>query len=217
MKAATKGYAMASGTVTSFLIFATYFQAANISSISLTTPFAIAAVFLGVVLPLLLSSMTIKATANGAFKMVDEVRRQFREIVGLREGKATPDYAGCIDISTKNALKGMILPGLLAVATPIAVGFLLGPTELGMLLVGATASSAVIGFFFNNTGALLDNAKKSVECGLYGGKNSECHKATVVGDTVGDPLKDVAGPSLLIFMKLLGMTALLLLPALIHP
>src|SRR3989304_6122595 len=133
MKAATKGYAMASGTVTSFLIFATYFQAANISSISLTTPFAIAAVFLGVVLPLLLSSMTIKATANGAFKMVDEVRRQFREIVGLREGKATPDYAKCIDISTKNALKQMVLPGLLTVAVPIAVGLAFGPIPLGRL------------------------------------------------------------------------------------
>jgi K(+)-stimulated pyrophosphate-energized sodium pump len=216
MKAATKGYAMASGTFTSFLIFATYFQTAHVSIISLTTPFAIAAVFLGVVLPLPLSSLTINATAKGAFKMVDEVRRQFREIPGLREGKGTPDYAGCIDISTKNALKGMIAPGLLAIATPILVGFLLGPTELGMLLVGATASSAMVGFFFNNTGALLDNAKKSVESGLYGGKNSNTHKATVVGDTVGDPLKDVAGPSVLIFMKLLGMTALLLLPVLIH-
>lgn len=216
MKAATKGYAMASGTFTSFLIFATYFQAAHISTISLTSPYAIAAVFLGVVLPFPLSSLTIAATAKGAFKMVDEVRRQFRMIPGLREGKGTPDYAECIDISTKNALKGMILPGLLAIASPIAVGFLLGPTELGMLLVGATASSAAIGFFFNNTGALLDNAKKTVESGLYGGKNSDSHKATVVGDTVGDPLKDVAGPSVLIFMKLLGMTALLLLPAIVQ-
>jgi len=159
--------------------------------------------------------LTISATARGAFKMVDEVRRQFREIVGLREGKATPDYAKCIDISTRFALRQMVLPGLLAIAVPITIGFLFGPVPLGMLLIGATASSAMLGFFFNNTGALLDNAKKLHETGLCGIKGSESHKASIVGDTVGDPLKDVAGPSVLILMKLLGMTALLMLPALI--
>jgi K(+)-stimulated pyrophosphate-energized sodium pump len=208
MKAATKGYAMASGTVTSFLIFATYFATAGISVISIENPYAIAALFLGVVLPLPLVSLTIRATANGAFKMVDEVRRQFKETVGLKEGKVAPDYARCIDISTKNALSTMVLPGVISIATPIAVGLLFGPTALGMLLIGATASAAMLGFFFNNTGALLDNAKKLVESGLYGGKKSDTHKATVVGD----PLKDVAGPAVLIFMKLLGMTALLVLP-----
>jgi K(+)-stimulated pyrophosphate-energized sodium pump len=214
MKAATKGYAMASGTVTSFLIFATYFATANISVISLGSPYPIAALFLGVVLPLPLASLTIRATSDGAFKMVDEVRRQFKEIIGLKEGKVAPDYARCIDIATKNALSKMVLPGLIAIATPIAVGLLFGPTELGMVLIGATASAAMLGFFFNNTGALLDNAKKLVESGLYGGKKSDTHKATIIGDTVGDSLKDVAGPSVLIFMKLLGMTALLLLPLL---
>jgi K(+)-stimulated pyrophosphate-energized sodium pump len=212
MKAATKGYAMASGTVTSFLIFATYFATANISVISLGSPYPIAALFLGVVLPLPLASLTIGATSDGAFKMVDEVRRQFKEIIGLKEGKVAPDYARCIDIATKNALSQMVLPGLISIATPIAVGLLFGPTALGMMLIGATASAAMLGFFFNNTGALLDNAKKLVESGLYGGKKSDTHKATIIGDTVGDPLKDVAGPSVLIFMKLLGMTALLLLP-----
>lgn len=216
MKAATKGYAMASGTVTSFLIFATYFATAKISVISLGSPYPIAALFLGVVLPLPLASLTIRATSDGAFKMVDEVRRQFKEIIGLKEGKVAPDYARCIDIATKNALSKMVLPGLIAIATPIAVGLLFGPTELGMMLIGATASAAMLGFFFNNTGALLDNAKKLVESGLYGGKKSDTHKATIIGDTVGDPLKDVAGPSVLIFMKLLGMTALLLLPVLIR-
>jgi K(+)-stimulated pyrophosphate-energized sodium pump len=214
MKAATKGYAMASGTVTSFLIFATYFATANISFISIATPYPIAALFLGVVLPLPLASLTISATSDGAFKMVDEVRRQFKQTFGLKEGKVTPDYARCIDIATKNALSKMIVPGLISIATPIAVGLLFGSTALGMLLIGATASAAMLGFFFNNTGALLDNAKKLVEGGLYGGKKSETHKATVIGDTVGDPLKDVAGPSVLIFMKLLGMTALLMLPIL---
>jgi K(+)-stimulated pyrophosphate-energized sodium pump len=215
MKAATKGYAMASGTVTSFLIFATYFATAGISVVSIENPYAIAALFLGVVLPLPLVSLTIRATANGAFKMVDEVRRQFKETVGLKEGKVSPDYANCIDIATKNALSTMVLPGIISIVTPIVVGLLFGPTALGMLLIGATASAAMLGFFFNNTGALLDNAKKLVESGLYGGKKSDTHKATVVGDTVGDPLKDVAGPSVLIFMKLLGMTALLVLPLLL--
>ena len=215
MKAATKAYAMASGTYTSFTIFATYFAAASIIGIDVTTPYAIAGLFIGVALPFPLASLTISATAKGAFKMVDEVRRQFKEILGLREGKATPDYAKCIDISTKFALKQMVLPGLLAIAVPITVGLLFGPTPLGMLLIGATASSAMLGFFFNNTGALLDNAKKLHETGLCGTKGSESHKASIVGDTVGDPLKDVAGPSVLIFMKLLGMTALLMLPAML--
>jgi K(+)-stimulated pyrophosphate-energized sodium pump len=215
MKAATKAYAMASGTYTSFAIFATFFAAASVTGIDVTNPYALAALFVGVALPFPLASLTISATAKGAFKMVDEVRRQFKEIIGLREGKSVPDYAKCIDISTKFALKQMVLPGLLVIAVPVLVGFLFGPVALGMLLVGATASSAMLGFFFNNTGALLDNAKKLHETGLCGMKGSESHKASVVGDTVGDPLKDVAGPSVLIFMKLLGMTALLLLPALL--
>jgi K(+)-stimulated pyrophosphate-energized sodium pump len=215
MKAATKAYAMASGTYTSFAIFATFFAAAGVTGIDVTNPYALAALFVGVALPFPLASLTISATAKGAFKMVDEVRRQFKEIIGLREGKSVPDYAKCIDISTKFALKQMVLPGLLVIAVPVLVGFLFGPVALGMLLVGATASSAMLGFFFNNTGALLDNAKKLHETGLCGMKGSESHKASVVGDTVGDPLKDVAGPSVLIFMKLLGMTALLLLPALL--
>ncbi len=214
MKAATKGYAMASGTVTSFLIFATYFATAHISILSIASPYPIAALFLGVILPLPLASLTISATADGAFKMVDEVRRQFKETIGLKEGKVPPNYVRCIDIATKNALSKMVVPGLISIATPIAVGLLFGTTALGMLLIGATASAAMLGFFFNNTGALLDNAKKLVESGLYGGKKSATHNATIVGDTVGDPLKDVAGPSVLIFMKLLGMTALLMLPLL---
>ena len=214
MKAATKGYAMASGTITSFLIFATYFATAGISVVSITSPYAVAALFLGVVLPLPLVSLTMRATSDGAFKMVDEVRLQFKEKIGLKEGKVAPDYVRCIDIATKNALSKMVFPGIIVIVTPIVVGFLFGATALGMMLIGATASAAMLGFFFNNTGALLDNAKKLVESGLYGGKGSDTHKAAVVGDTVGDPLKDVSGPAVLIFMKLLGMTALLMLPLL---
>jgi K(+)-stimulated pyrophosphate-energized sodium pump len=214
MKAATKGYAMASGTITSFLIFATYFATAGISVIAIDSPYSTAALFLGVVLPLPLVSLTMRATSDGAFKMVDEVRSQFKEKIGLKEGTVAPDYVRCIDIATKNALSKMVFPGVIVILTPVLVGFLFGVTALGMLLIGATASAAMLGFFFNNTGALLDNAKKLVESGLYGGKRSDTHKAAVVGDTVGDPLKDVSGPAVLIFMKLLGMTALLVLPLL---
>ena len=214
MKAATKGYAMASGTITSFLIFATYFATAGISVIAIDSPYSVAALFLGVVLPLPLVSLTMRATSDGAFKMVDEVRLQFKEKIGLKEGTVAPDYVRCIDIATKNALSKMVFPGVIVILTPVLVGFLFGATALGMLLIGATASAAMLGFFFNNTGALLDNAKKLVESGLYGGKRSDTHKAAVVGDTVGDPLKDVSGPAVLIFMKLLGMTALLVLPLL---
>ena len=214
MKAATKGYAMASGTITSFLIFATYFATAGISAIAIDSPYSVAALFLGVVLPLPLVSLTMRATSDGAFKMVDEVRLQFKEKIGLKEGTVAPDYVRCIDIATKNALSKMVFPGVIVILTPVLVGFLFGATALGMLLIGATASAAMLGFFFNNTGALLDNAKKLVESGLYGGKRSDTHKAAVVGDTVGDPLKDVSGPAVLIFMKLLGMTALLVLPLL---
>jgi K(+)-stimulated pyrophosphate-energized sodium pump len=215
MKASTKAYAVASGTVTAFVIFATYFENAGITNFSVRDPFALAAFFIGVALPLPFSSLTISATAGGAYKMVDEVRRQFREIPGLREGTTTPDYARCVDISTANALRGMILPGLLAVTSPIIIGLAFGPSTLGMLLVGATASSAILGFFFNNVGAIFDNAKKYIEKDFWM-KGTPEHSSAVTGDVVGDPLKDVAGPSLLIFMKLLGMTALLILPLLLR-
>lgn len=215
MKASTKAYAMASGTVTAFVIFATYFQTANITHFEFTSPFALAALFVGVSLPYLFSSFTVGSTATGAFRMAEEVRRQFREIRGLREGRADPDYAKCVDIATTVALKEMVAPGVMAFAAPALVGLLLGPEELGALIVGAVASAALLGFFFNNVGAAFDNAKKFVEA--YGVLGSIDHKATVVGDTVGDPLKDVAGPSLLIFMKLIGMTSLLLLPVIARP
>jgi len=210
MKASTKAYAMASGTVTAFVIFATYFETAKIANLDFTSPFFLAALFIGVCLPYLFSSFMLGSTATGAFTMADEVRRQFREIRGLREGEAIPDYAKCVDIATTVALEEMITPGVMAFAIPVVVGLVLGPEELGALIIGAVASAALLGFFFNNVGAQFDNAKKFVE--TYGEIGSVDHKATVVGDTVGDPLKDVAGPSLLIFMKLLGMTSLLMLP-----
>jgi K(+)-stimulated pyrophosphate-energized sodium pump len=150
----------------------------------------------------------IGSTAKTAQQMVDEVRRQFQAIPGLMEGTAKPDYAACVDISAKNALREMVLPGLLSVAIPAGVGLAFGARALGSLLIGAVASAALLGSFFNNVGTAFDNAKKLIES--TGHKGSFEHQAAVIGDTVGDPLKDVAGPSLLILMKLFGMAALLI-------
>jgi K(+)-stimulated pyrophosphate-energized sodium pump len=211
MKATTKAYATSSGTVTAFVIFATFFTQTKVLSFDVTRPTNLGFLFVGVVLPFLISSLVIKSTAKGAVLMVDEVRRQFREIAGLLEGKANPDYSLCVDIATKNALKEMILPGVISIAVPIILGMVFGASALGSLLIGAVASSALLGPFFNNVGTALDNAKKLIE---HSGqqRGSFAHSAAVIGDTVGDPLKDVAGPSLLIFMKLIGMSALLVAP-----
>jgi len=211
MKAYTKALSMTTGTLTAFAVFITYFQVVNIKSLSLINPFNIAALFIGVTLSFLIASLTIGSTAKTAMVMVDEVRKQFR-IPGVLEGKVEPDYAKPIDISTRNALKEMIWPGVLAVIPTVLVAFIFGPETLIALLLGTTVGSVALAVFFNNGGAAFDNAKKIIERGLYGGKGSEAHKAAVIGDTVGDPMKDVAGPSLIIYMKLVGMTALLLLP-----
>jgi len=150
----------------------------------------------------------IGATAKTALLMVDEVRRQFATITGLMEGTAKPDYAACVDIATRNALREMILPGLISLVVPVVVGLAFGAEALGPLLIGAVTSAALLGPFFNNVGTAWDNAKKLLEDA--GEKGSFAHQAAVAADTVGDPLKDVAGPSLLIFMKLIGMAALLI-------
>jgi len=208
MKATTKAYAMSSGTVTSFVMFATFFALTGMQYLTVSDPYAMAFLFLGISMPFWIASLVIGSTARTALLMVDEVRRQFKTIRGLMEGKAKPDYAACVDISTKNALREMILPGLISILVPIAVGFIFGAWALGALLIGAVASAALLGPFFNNTGTAFDNAKKIIEeAGL---KGTPQHQAAVIGDTVGDPMKDVAGPSLLIFMKLIGMAALLI-------
>lgn len=208
MKATTKAYAMSSGTVTSFVLFATFFHQVNLSSLDVNAPYTVGFLFLGIALPYLIASLVMGSTAKTALKMVDEVRRQFSAIPGIMEGKAAPDYAACVDIATKNALKEMIAPGVISVATPVLVGFAFGVRDLGALLIGSVASAALLGPFFNNTGTAFDNAKKIIE--EYGQKGSFEHQAAVAADTVGDPMKDVAGPSLLIFMKLIGMAALLI-------
>jgi K(+)-stimulated pyrophosphate-energized sodium pump len=213
LKATTKSYAMASGTITAFVLFITFFTITRNTVLDLITPYAIAFIFVGISLPYLMSSIVIGSTAKTAELMVDEVRAQFKKNPLILEGKAKPDYAYCVDIATKNALREMILPGVIAFALPLLVGFLFGAASLGALLIGAVSSSALLGAFFNNTGTAFDNAKKTIEEDLEL-QGTDAHAAAVVGDTFGDPLKDVAGPSLLIFMKLIGMTSLLIAPLL---
>jgi len=211
MKAITKAYAMISGTVTAFVIFLTFYKLAGIDSIDVTTPFNLSFLFVGVSLPFLISSLVIGSTARTAEKMVDEVRDQFRRNPDILKGTAKPDYSYCIDIATRNALREMILPSAISVLVPIAIGFAFGMNALGAVLVGSVACSALLGPFFNNTGTAFDNAKKTIE-DMENMRGTPQHIAAVIGDTVGDSLKDVAGPSTLIFMKLIGMASLLIVP-----
>jgi len=215
-KAYAKAFATASGTVSTVVIFITYGEMVKLYSVNqgLLSPVIIIGLLLGASLPFLFSSLAIGATGRTAYQMVDEVRRQFRENPGIIEGKAKPNYARCVDIGTKNALKQMIAPGLLAIISPIAVGFLLGKYALGAMLLGGLATSALLSPFFTFGGGIWDNAKKLIERKFWM-KGTPTHAAAVIGDTVGDPLKDVAGPSLNIFMKLTNMTALLIAPILL--
>jgi len=213
-KAYTKAFASASGTFSTVVIFITYGQIVQFDSVSFGLPVIIVGLLLGAALPFLFSSLTIGATGKAAFQMVDEVRRQFKENPNIIEGKAKPDYARCVDIGTKNALKQMVAPGLLAVASPIVIGLLLGKFALGAMLLGGLATSALLAPFFTFGGGVWDNAKKLIERKFWM-KGTPTHAAAVTGDTVGDPLKDVVGPSLNIFMKLTNMTALLIVPILL--
>ena len=217
-KAYTKAFATASATVSTVVIFATYGIEVGLDKVPLAlgflNPVIVVGLLLGAALPFLFSSLAIGATAKTAYQMVDEVRRQFKENPNILEGKAKPDYARCVDIGTKNALKQMIAPGLLAIASPVAVGFILGKYALGAMLLGGLATSALLSPSFTFGGGIWDNAKKYIERKFWM-IGTPTHMAAVIGDTVGDPLKDVAGPSLNIFMKLTNMTALLIAPILL--
>ena len=213
-KAYAKAFATASGTVSTVVLFATYATVVGLFSVGLSQAFVFG-ILIGAAVPFLFSSFTISATAKGAFEMVNEVRRQFKANPRILEGSDRPDYDRCIDISTKNALRKMILPTFVTLASPILVGLVLGPFALGGMLLGGTCTAALLASFFTFGGALWDNTKKNIEGKAFWLKGSPIHTASVVGDTVGDPLKDVAGPSLNIFMKLTNMTALLIAPLLL--
>ncbi len=207
-----KGFAIGSAALTALALFSAYQKTANLSSISLTDVGTVIGLLLGALMPFVIASLTMKAVGKTANKMVMEIRRQFKEIKGLMEGKAKPDSDRCIDIVTKGAITEMILPGLLAVGIPLLVGFAIGPESLGGFLAGATASGVLLGIFMANAGAAWDNAKKWIEEGNLGGKGTEVHAAAVIGDTVGDPLKDTAGPSMNILIKLMAVVSLVFAP-----
>ncbi len=212
-----KGFAIGSAALTALALFAAYSQAARIEAkdISLTNPYVIIGVFLGGIMPFYIVAITMSSVGKAAGKMVEEVRRQFREIKGLMEGKAEPDVVRCVDISTTAALKEMIIPGLSAVVVPILVGFVIGKEALGGFLAGATVVGVPMALMLANAGGVWDNAKKYIEKGHHGGKKSEAHKAAVVGDTVGDPCKDTSGPAMNILIKLMAIVALVIAPLLI--
>ena len=207
-----KGFAIGSAALTALALFASYTQSVGITSINLTEPTVIAGLFIGGMLPFLFTAITMSAVGKAAFSMIEEVRRQFREIPGIMEGKAKPDYRRCVDISTSAALREMIVPGLLAVLVPLAVGFLLGTEALGGLQAGALVTGVLMAIFMSNAGGAWDNAKKYIEGGAHGGKGSNAHMAAVVGDTVGDPFKDTSGPSINILIKLMTVVSLVFGP-----
>ncbi|MBK9644120.1 MAG: sodium-translocating pyrophosphatase [Deltaproteobacteria bacterium] len=216
-----KGFAIGSAAMTALALFVAFMQQAGLKSIDLAEPLVMSGLFVGGMLPYLFSSMAMKAVGEAAMDMIQEVRRQFREIPGLLEGTAAPDTARCVDISTTAALRQMVVPGLMAVTTPVVVGFGFGAEALAGLLAGVTVSGVLLAIFMSNAGGAWDNAKKSFEGGGYTMKDGSVHKkggpthsAAVVGDTVGDPFKDTAGPSLNILIKLMSVVALVLAPVL---
>jgi K(+)-stimulated pyrophosphate-energized sodium pump len=213
-----KGFAIGAAGLTALALLLAYTQAVGIkfSEISLLDPRVIAGILLGVMMPAIFCSLTLNAVGKTSFSIVNEVRRQFREIKGLMEGTAKPEYGKCVDICTRAAIKQMILPGVLTIVVPIIVGLILGAVALGGFLIGAVACGFILAVTFANAGGSWDNAKKWIETGAFGGKGSDAHKAAVVGDTVGDPMKDTSGPSLNIMIKLMSIVALVLAPVLVH-
>lgn len=203
-----KGFAIGSAALTALALFTAYSQTIGLKSIDLIKAQTVIGLLIGAGMPFLFAALTMEAVGKTAFKIVEEVRRQFREISGLLEGKAKPDTAKCVDIATAGALKEMLRPGILAIIVPVLTGIILGPEALGGLLAGAIASGVMVALFMANGGGAWDNAKKYIEAGNFGGKGSDAHKAAVVGDTVGDPFKDTSGPSMNILIKLMSIVSL---------
>jgi K(+)-stimulated pyrophosphate-energized sodium pump len=213
-----KGFAIGAAALAALAIISAYIETVSALnpgfSLELSNPYVIAGMFLGGIFPMLVSSITMNAVGSAAFDMIHEIRRQFREIPGLMEGTAKPDSDRCVDIATKAALKRMILPGILAVASPAVVGFGLGPTALGGMLGGALLGCVLMALMMANAGGAWDNAKKYVEKGNLGGKGSDVHAAAVVGDTVGDPFKDTSGPAMNILINVMAIVSLVIAPLL---
>ncbi|RKD27505.1 K(+)-stimulated pyrophosphate-energized sodium pump [Caminicella sporogenes DSM 14501] len=207
-----KGFAIGSAALTALALFASYSEVAKLSKIDLLNPVVVVGLLIGGMLPFLFSAMTMESVGKAANQMIEEVRRQFREIPGIMEGKSKPEYAKCVDISTAAALKEMLIPGIMAVLAPIVTGLVLGKEALGGLLAGALVTGVLMAIFMANAGGAWDNAKKYIEEGHHGGKGSEPHKAAVVGDTVGDPFKDTSGPSINILIKLMTIVSLVFAP-----
>ncbi|MBW1861943.1 MAG: sodium-translocating pyrophosphatase [Deltaproteobacteria bacterium] len=211
-----KGFAIGSAALTALALFVAFTQAAGLTVIDLKNPLVVIGVFIGGIVPMICAALTMTSVGEAAFSIVEEIRRQFREIPGLLEGKegVKPDPATCVSIATEAALRKMVAPGLIAVLTPVAVGFLLGKETLGGMLLGATVMGAFLALFMANGGGAWDNAKKYIEAGNLGGKGSDNHKAAVVGDTVGDPFKDTSGPAMNILIKLMSVVSLVIAPIL---
>ena len=214
-----KGFAISAAALAALALISAYIEKISISDesfvLAINDPLVLCGMFLGGIFPFLVSSMTMTAVGDAAFDMIKEIRRQFKEIPGLLEGKAKPDTARCVDIATRAALRKMIAPGALAVLSPVIIGFLLGPKALGGMLGGALICCVMMALMMSNAGGAWDNAKKFVEKGNFGGKGSEVHKAAVVGDTVGDPLKDTSGPSMNILINVMAIVSLVIAPLLI--
>ena len=207
-----KGFAIGSAALTALALFVSYANAVNLDAINILAPRVTIGIFIGGMLTFLFSAFTMESVSKAAYKMIEEVRRQFREKPGIMKGTEKPDYKSCVAISTTAALHEMMLPGIMAVVVPVIVGVVLGVEALGGLLSGALVTGVLMASFMSNAGGAWDNAKKYIETGHHGGKGSEAHKAAVVGDTVGDPFKDTSGPSINILIKLMTIVSLVFAP-----
>ena len=207
-----KGFAIGSAALTALALFVSYAEAVNLDMIDILDRQVIVGLFIGGMLPFLFSAFTMQSVGKAAFQMIEEVRRQFRENPGIMEGTQKPDYKSCVAISTKAALKEMLVPGIMAVIAPLIIGVVLGTRALGGLIAGSLVTGVLMAIFMSNAGGAWDNAKKYIEEGNHGGKGSEAHKAAVVGDTVGDPFKDTSGPSINILIKLMTVVSLVFAP-----
>jgi K(+)-stimulated pyrophosphate-energized sodium pump len=210
-----KGFAIGSAALTALALFSAYAKVVGLDTINILSPTVVVGMFLGGIVPFLIAALTMTSVGKAAMDMVEEIRRQFREIPGLMEGTGKPDSARCVEISTKAALREMVLPALIGVTAPLLIGIVFGKEALGGMLAGSTLTGVFLALLMANAGGAWDNAKKYIEQGNHGGKGSEAHKASVVGDTIGDPFKDTSGPAMNIVIKLMAIVSLVIAPVLV--